>query len=119
MKFSTLCRLLESQSIPYFHVSSSINREMIQTKGLIVGIGPRSEKMEEAQPAIYLFKSVEDAEDAVSNWLGEEFDEDEELDLYQVDIPSNWHYESGENEFEIRSLQDIPAQYITLLKSNF
>lgn len=72
-----------------YHVTPSSNIESILASGLRPSLGNRSSKIED-DPAIFLFKSKDDADDAVSNWLGDEFDEDEGLTLLQVTVPRSF-----------------------------
>lgn len=63
----------------FYHLTPRRNLEAIKAQGLMPTVGERSESLGEAEPRIYLFDSKESLEDALGNWLGEEFDEDEEL----------------------------------------
>lgn len=67
-----------------FHVTPTKNVKSIMSSGLIPKIGKSSKKMEK-ETGIYLFPSREDAEDALMNWLGDEFGENEKLSLLSVD----------------------------------
>lgn len=63
----------------FYHLTPRRNLEAIKAQGLMPTVGERSESLGEAEPRIYLFDSKESLEEALGNWLGEEFDEDEEL----------------------------------------
>lgn len=69
-----------------YHVTPTQNLRSVMKNGLVPNIGDRSSKIAGEQSGIYLFPSVEAAEDAVMNWLGDEFDEDEPLTLLKVNI---------------------------------
>lgn len=61
------------------------------------------------KPGIYLFPSVEDAEDALMNWLGDRLD-DKELVLLKIDI-TGLNCES-DVDYEIRCNDQIPYSRI-------
>src|SRR5208282_6194720 len=69
----------------YYHVTPTANVPRIMSEGLIPQRGPRSKRM--ADHGIFLFEDMETMEDALSNWLGDEFEEDEPLTLLGVELP--------------------------------
>jgi len=69
-----------------YHITPRRNVMSIMAKGLRPGIGDRSSKIDGETHGIYTFPNKQSAEDALMNWLGDEFDEDEELSLLKVDI---------------------------------
>lgn len=73
------------ESIAY-HVTPTRNLRSIMKNGLRPQIGDRSSQLDGEVEGIFLFPSLSDVEAAVSSWLGDEFDEDEELSLLAVDI---------------------------------
>jgi hypothetical protein len=79
-------RLVETAAVLY-HVTPARNLRAIQRDGLMPKRGARSKKLGEPVPAIYLFPSLEAVEDALSGWLGGEFDEDARLALLAVTVP--------------------------------
>ncbi len=95
----------------FYHVTPTHNLANIQKNGLQPNIGDRSVKLED-KAGIYLFNSLDDAENALSNWLGDEFDEDEQLSLLQITSnnikPNRSHYETVVDT-------NIPASDITVL----
>lgn len=94
----------------FYHISPNKNIRNILKNGLLPSRGERSSQLE-IEDGIFLFVSLEAVRNALSNWLSDEFDEDEKLALFQVDldeaIPAN-HY-------EIMIKYPIPPQYIKLL----
>lgn len=74
-----------NESIAY-HVTPTRNLRSIMKNGLRPQIGDRSSQLDGEVEGIFLFPSLSDVEAAVSSWLGDEFDEDEELSLLAVDI---------------------------------
>lgn len=103
----------------FYHVSPTRNSKSILSKGLIASIGDRSSQYGETDNNIYLFGSEDAAEDAVMNWLGDEFDEDEPLALFQITLPADWPIDHNDEEFEYRSEMSIPPNLIKLLNSNY
>jgi hypothetical protein len=73
------------ESIVY-HVTPTRNLRSIMKSGLHPKIGDRSSQLDGEVEGIFLFPSLIDVEAAVSSWLGDEFDEDEELSLLAIDI---------------------------------
>jgi hypothetical protein len=67
-----------------YHVTPAKNVKWIMQDGLIPSIGSASSSYGESEERTYLFPTVDDAEDAVSNWLGDQY-EDDILALLQVD----------------------------------
>lgn len=67
-----------------YHITSKKNADKIAIEGFKPLIGKNSMALGEPQPAIYFFPSIEEAEEGLSNWLGELFEEDEEIQLITV-----------------------------------
>ena len=96
-----------------YHVTPVKNLKQILKQGLVPQIGTRSELLGEPQPAIFLFRSILDAEEALMNWLGDEF-EDEPLALLKVNLPLDLAHK--EQDFETQVFEKIPPQNIWFLK---
>src|SRR6185369_13082425 len=92
----------------YYHVTYARNWKTIQHKGLTPSVGKRSRKLSE-KPAIFLFGSKDDAEDALMNWLGDEL-EGYPVILLQVSLPPG--VPAHKVAFEYQVFQPIPPQYI-------
>jgi hypothetical protein len=70
-----------------FHVTLESNLKSIKKHGLVPKIGERSQKLGESCPAVYLFINIEECHNALSNWLGEEYDDiEEDLVILEVEI---------------------------------
>ena len=69
-----------------YHVTPTKNLRSIMKNGLRPRVGDRSVKLHGEENGIFLFPTLDDVEDAVSNWLGDEFDEDEDLTLLAIDV---------------------------------
>lgn len=79
-------KALEVATIKMYHVSPATNDRSIKRFGLRPQTGSRSTKLNESK-GIFLFPSVDDLEDALMNWLGDEFEDDETLTIWEVTIP--------------------------------
>lgn len=95
----------------YFHVTPKSNLARILKTGLLPKIGARSKKLKEPNPAIYLFGSKEDAEEAVMNWLGDEFG-DSALVLLSVSLPTDSVTKDG---FEYRVYDAVDPSKIEVI----
>ena len=100
--------------MPY-HVTLADNLPRIMKQGLVPQKGPRASLIGEDEDGIYLFKTIDDAEDALYQWLGEEFDEDEKLSLLQVDVPPGARTQPTRADYELVVLDPIPPQYIRIV----
>ena len=74
--------------------------------------------MGETQNAIYLFPSFEEMNNALSNWLGDLFEETEDLMILQIDVPEDFPIcrpldGTGIAFYEVHCFCDIPEKYIT------
>jgi hypothetical protein len=69
-----------------YHVTLAENVQAIVLNGLRPMIGERSAELGEKEERIYLFPTKPDCETALSNWLGEQFDEDQKLVILEIDI---------------------------------
>lgn len=95
-----------------YHVTPLKNLESIKKHGLVCKIGPRSQKIGEPISAIYLFPNLDYANDAVANWLGDEFDDDEELIILPVNVTENDVEQAPGIDYERASVANIPAELI-------
>lgn len=77
--------LSSNQPQMMFHITPSATLPSILTEGLLPLVGPRSALLYEPAPAIYLFPDRASAEDALSSWMGDVFDEDEQFALLEID----------------------------------
>ena len=104
----------------YFHVTLKQNMGSILANGLIAQIGERSKEIGESQEAIYLFPNREEMETALANWLGECFEDDDDLVILQIDLPEDFPVyreidSNGDDFYEAYCLCDIPKDYITAI----
>ena len=93
----------------YFHVTYTENIENILKYGLLAQVGDRSSKINDE--GVFLFPNKVVLEDALSNWLGEELDDEKPISIIEISLPSNWELDSDVG-FEFKSPNDIPSEYI-------
>lgn len=96
----------------YYHVTMKENMESILENGLIAQIGCNSEFMYEEENSVFLFVSVEAMKDALSSWLNMCFEQDWELVSFEVELPDDFRLFKTNNEWEMRSVLNIPPAYI-------
>lgn len=97
-----------------FHITRAKDVPSILASGLEPRIGPRSRRVCEFIPAVFLFKDRNSIEDGVMNWLGDFFKEDEPLAILEINIPSEYTLADSPHSWEIKLYDLIPPQYITL-----
>lgn len=69
----------------FYHVTPRANLPAILREGLKPQCGPRSALCGETAPAVFVFCNQTALDDALTNWLGEAFDEDEALVILEID----------------------------------
>lgn len=95
-----------------YHISPAKNVASILEGGLIPTVGERSARFGEGQPAVYLLNCKQACEDALMNWLGEQFDEDEALFIFEVDVTGLQLEQSSDCSWEISVTTPIEASRI-------
>lgn len=100
-----------------WHITTAESLAAIQLEGLVPAIGPRSQACGETDAAIYFFDSPEDIANAMDNWLGESFDDDQQIALLEVDLPQGICVAEGAG-FEVVVLDPIPASAIRVLSAD-
>lgn len=100
----------------YYHVTSASNIESIRQNGLIPQIGTRSLELGETISRIYLFTNKNACEEALMNWLGDYF-EDEEIVILEIE---SVHVQGvSEAEYEIACEHLIPFKNVKILDECF
>ena len=94
----------------YYHITRSENIPLIMKDGLLPS---KPDDMQDIE-GIYLFKSVTDAEDALMNWLGDRFGEEEKLTLLKVDPRGVGEVDSSAAGFEVVSTSKIDPQFVSV-----
>lgn len=98
-----------------YHLTLLKNLDNIKKNGLIPQIGKNSSNFGEEVPAIYFFKDVVSLEDALTNWLGDCFEEEDELIILELNISEDLP-EEDEGIFEVKILSKISPDKISFLK---
>lgn len=93
-----------------YHVTTAAALPSILNQGLHPRIGPRAADLGEEHPRVYCFTCLEAVEHALSNWLGDEF-EDEEAILLELSLPEGTALDS-DVEWEVAVRDAIPASCI-------
>ena len=96
----------------FYHVTKKESLESILKNGLIPQVGERSIQLDE-EPGVFLFPSLDSLDNAMMNWLGEEFGDEVELVALKVEIDdTNLDYIA----FEAISREIIDAKSISYLR---
>jgi hypothetical protein len=98
-----------------YHITPTINLDNILMRGLMPKIGDRARKIEGEKPAIYCFPDKSAMEDAMMNWLGDEFDEDEALALLEIYTAGLKGQVTEGAEYEVAITSVIPPQNIRVI----
>jgi hypothetical protein len=119
-KKDSLEEVEEFEELPssVYHVTPSENLDSIMSQGLIPQKGERSRKILDEKPAIYCFPDKNTMEDAVMNWLGDEFDEDEALALLEIDTTGLDGQVTDGAKYEIAITSSIPVENIRILSKD-
>lgn len=99
--------------MPY-HITLSEKLPSILLDGLNPMIGLRSEKMGETVACVFLFPTLDDAENAWTNWLGEELEEEGAAALLEVVLPRDAELTEGAG-YEIAVISPISPEHISVL----
>jgi hypothetical protein len=94
-----------------YHVTLRENLTPILQHGLTPRTGSNASKLGERTDAVYCFTSMEACEDALTNWLGETFEEDAELLILTVKL-DGLKVRALEVEWELAVEETIPPQRI-------
>lgn len=70
----------------FYHVTLDKNLSSIERNGIRPAIGERSFLAGESVKSIYLFNSIHDCENALMNWLGDAFDENDDIVVLEVEL---------------------------------
>lgn len=98
-----------------YHITEKKNLIKIMGEGLIPRIGDRSQSLGEEKELVYLFPDLDSVEDALMNWLGDEFGEDTVLVVLEVNL-KGLKYTREESQFEITCEEKISPDRITVLR---
>ena len=106
-----------------YHVTLESNLKSILSLGLIPSIGERSENLGETEKAVYFFNSLQECDNALWNWLGEEFEDiEEDLVIIEVNIDEKWIEldENGEVFYEMKVTENVKVdQIVRILNESY
>ncbi len=111
--------MIANKSNRFFHITPKQNLNFTLSTGLLPQIGKRGEEAGEPQEAVYLFPNFEEMDNALANWFGECFeDDDTELVILQIDLPEGFPVcreidSNGDLFYEAYCTCDISEEYIT------
>lgn len=100
-----------------YHVTPAANLPSILDLGLQPQIGRRSASAGESVAAVYCFTDLAAVEDALANWLGDCFDEDEALALLRLNVGNDVRLGAGAG-YEVMVLDPIPAGALAVLSED-
>lgn len=83
-----------------YHVTPTKNLKGIAKQGLVAALGDRTSQIAGEKSGIYVFPDRVSAEDAVMNWLGDEFD-DENLTMLKIDVTGLQDHISKGADYEL------------------
>lgn len=97
-----------------FHVTKRDNLESIMKDGLLPQIGKYAEEMGEPTPGVWMFPSLEDAEEMAPIWLEPVYGSD--LVFLRIDLPSGYDVESTGSDYELFTTERIPPNHISVVE---
>ena len=98
-----------------WHITEADSVPNILSVGLEPRVGPRSALLGEPQPMIYAFPDGESLTNALSNWLGDAFDDDAVLSVLEIEAPGHALVCDPDVGFEVCIGCAIPAKHIRVL----
>ena len=100
--------LFEGNSDYVYHLTKLSNLESIKKHGLRPAVPVDMDTEEEG---VYLFKTIEDAEDALQNWYGDRYGDDEEFIILTISTKGLRLF-STLADYEYISYEVVPASNI-------
>ena len=102
------------EPVTVYHVTHARNVPSIMANGLMPSVGDRTAAAEDER-AVYVFPSIEYAEDAIMNWLGDELDEDEPIAILSLTVPRAWLIDQGV-AYERTMHHTVPPEMIKIVR---
>jgi hypothetical protein len=93
-----------------FHITDRAALPAILREGLLPQLGARSTLCGETIPAVFVFVALECCEDALMNWVGEAFPEDE---LVVLELNYAPRASRQDVDYELSILERIPPEAIS------
>ncbi len=102
----------------FFHTTPTRNWQNIQNEGLVPTIGPRSKQLSTEKDGVFMFVNEEALDDALSNWLGDQFDCSEELVTMKVTLPDDFPIEISDAAYEVISRTPVPSKFLSFHRND-
>ena len=113
--FSQLSEIQSDLPPIVYHVTPTKNLAKIGIEGLKPDVGPRSAQVPGEATAIFCFPDRETTYDALMNWLGDQFDESEELALLEINTKGLTGKFTKHAEYELKITSDVPSNQIKIV----
>ena len=98
-----------------YHVTPARNLDSITRHGLVPQVGERSMAAGESSKASYFFPSVEALEHGLTNWLGDQFPDEEQLALLTVDVTVGHARPTPNAAYEASVIHVVPPVAINIV----
>lgn len=124
MRIRDLIDLVESidhHDRTFYHVTLTDNLPSIMERGLVPTVGERSKKVAEGS-AVFLFPDEDHAADALGGWLGDQFEDDDDIHFALIEVtllPDMVVHKSEGIDWEYWVRDVIPPQCLRVVKTNF
>lgn len=99
----------------YYHATPVSNADAILKEGLTPKIGAYASEMGEATKAIWMFPSVEDAEEMIPIWLEPIYGDD--FIILEITLPDDWEVEYTGSDYEVYTTKKIDPEYIRIYEN--
>lgn len=111
-----IIEVLNTRPEKFYHVTLLSNVKSIMKQGLIPQRGERSAQLNDR--GIFLFSSRDDMENALMNWLGQEYEDlDVDLASLEITLPKDFPISPTPGaEYEWVTQTPIPPEYISFLQ---
>lgn len=95
-----------------YHVTPGHNLDGIFKKGLIPQKGAYASEMGESEKAIWLFQTLEDADEMIPIWLEPFFGDD--LVILEITLPDDYQLEYSGRDYEVYTTMKIGPEHIRI-----
>lgn len=99
----------------FYHATRIENKNNILTNGLLPQIGENAATINEQEPLVYLFNTKDNLNDALAQWFGDLFEEDDQLIILKIKLDlndPNLCYNHGPSHYESTYSKAIPPDKI-------
>ena len=101
-----------AQADEYYHITPTYNIDSILENGLTPSV---PNDMSDTN-GVYMFRSLDDAHDAIVNWLGDRYDEDVDLSILSID-PAGVSDINSVVGYEVMSRDTILPKFIKVVET--